>query len=96
MSQRWANRTPSSRARGPSVNGDYKPWQIRTKSLDAGGAEQLERALQTTSCFRGGVKSVSGTFGHQIAVDAIYAIIVSLLLITIYIALRFDLSSRSP
>ena len=42
------------------------------------------------------MKSVSGTFGHQIAVDAIYAIIVSLLLITIYIALRFDLKFAIP
>ena len=42
------------------------------------------------------MKSVSGTFGHQIAIDAIYAIIVSLLLITIYIALRFDLKFAIP
>ena len=28
--------TPSSRARGKAVNGDYKDWQVRTKSLDAG------------------------------------------------------------
>jgi SecD/SecF fusion protein len=42
------------------------------------------------------VKNVSGTFGHQIAIDAIYAIIVSLLLITIYIGIRFDLKFAIP
>ena len=42
------------------------------------------------------MKNVSGTFGHQIAIDAIYAIIVSLLLITIYIAMRFDLKYAIP
>src|SRR5205085_10588511 len=43
-----------------------------------------------------GIQSVSGTFGHQIAIDAIYAIIVSLLLITIYIGIRFDLKFAIP
>ena len=42
------------------------------------------------------MKNVSGTFGHQIAIDAIYAIIVSLLLITIYIGIRFDLKFAIP
>ncbi len=42
------------------------------------------------------MKNVSGTFGHQIAIDAIYAIIVSLLLITIFIAIRFDLKFAIP
>ena len=42
------------------------------------------------------MKNVSGTFGHQIAIDAIYGIVVSLLLITIYIAIRFDRKFAMP
>src|SRR5262249_25178931 len=82
---------------GRATNGDYKSWQVRTKSLDRAKENNLSQALKSDlGATGGGVKSVSGTFGHQIAVDAIYAIIVSLLLITIYIALRFDLKFALP
>jgi SecD/SecF fusion protein len=82
---------------GRSVNGDYKSWQVRTKSLSRTETNNLEQTLKSDlGATGGGVKSVSGTFGHQIAVDAIYAIIVSLLLITLYIALRFDLKYAVP
>ena len=82
---------------GRSVNGDYKSWQVRTKSLTKQQQLNLSQTLHSDlGAYGGGVKSVSGTFGHQIAVDAIYAIIVSLLLITIYIALRFDLKFAIP
>jgi SecD/SecF fusion protein len=82
---------------GSVVNGDYKNWQVRTKSLSRSETNNLEQTLKSDlGAYGGGVKSVSGTFGHQIAVDAIYAIIVSLLLITIYIALRFDLKFAVP
>jgi SecD/SecF fusion protein len=82
---------------GRSTNGDYTSWQVRTKSLDRAAENNLSQTLKSDlGATGGGVKSVSGTFGHQIAVDAIYAIIVSLLLITIYIALRFDLKFAIP
>ncbi len=82
---------------GRAVNGDFTNWQVRTKTLSRVETNNLEQTLKTDlGAFGGGVKSVSGTFGHQIAVDAIYAIIVSLLLITIYIALRFDLKFAIP
>jgi SecD/SecF fusion protein len=82
---------------GRSVNGDYTSWQVRTKSLSRAEENTLTQTLKSDlGASGGGVKSVSGTFGHQIAIDAIYAIIVSLLLITIYIALRFDLKFAIP
>jgi SecD/SecF fusion protein len=82
---------------GRSVNGDFKSWQVRTKTLTRAEEINLQQALHSDlGASGGGVKSVSGTFGHQIAIDAIYAIIVSLLLITIYIALRFDLKFAIP
>jgi SecD/SecF fusion protein len=83
--------------KGSAVNNDFKSWQVRTKSLSRTQVNNLQQSLQSDlGASGGGVKSVSGTFGHQIAVDAIYAIIVSLLLITIYIALRFDLKFAIP
>jgi SecD/SecF fusion protein len=55
------------------------------------------RALtQHLGAYKTGVKNVSSTFGHQIAVDAIYGIVVSLLLIVGYITLRFDLKFAIP
>jgi SecD/SecF fusion protein len=83
--------------KGSAVNNDFKSWQVRTKSLSRSEVNNLEQSLKSDlGASGGGVKSVSGTFGHQIAVDAIYAIFVSLLLITIYIALRFDLKFAIP
>ena len=83
--------------KGKSVNGEFKDWQIRTKSLDQKEQSNLQQSLKTDlGATKGGSENVSGTFGHQIAVDAIYAIIVSLLLISIYIALRFDLKFAIP
>src|SRR6185312_10795350 len=81
-----------------SVNGDeFKSWQVRTKSLDRKEQNNLQQTLKSDlGAFGGGAKSVSGTFGHQIAVDAIYGIIVSLLLITIFIAIRFDFKFAIP
>ncbi|HKD93108.1 MAG TPA: protein translocase subunit SecF [Gaiellaceae bacterium] len=83
--------------KGKTVNGGNKDWQVRTKSLDRTESTQLAQALKSDlGTYGGGSQNVSGTFGHQIAVAAIYAIIVSLLLITIYIALRFDLKFAVP
>ena len=42
------------------------------------------------------MKNVSSSFGHQIAVDAIWGIIVSLVLIVIYITLRFGAKYSMP
>ena len=72
-------------------------WQVRTKTLDRQEQSNLEQALHSDlGAHGGGVESVSGTFGHQITVDAIYGIVVSLLLITIFIAIRFDLKFAIP
>ncbi|MBW8741950.1 MAG: protein translocase subunit SecD, partial [Acidobacteria bacterium] len=82
---------------GKSVNGDFKDWQVRTKSLTRQEQNDTTQALRADlGIFAGGAKSVSGTLGHQIAVDAIYGIIVSLLLITVFIAIRFDFKFAIP
>jgi SecD/SecF fusion protein len=83
---------------GKSVNGDnHKDWQVRTKTLTTKQQNNLQQALRNKlGASLRGAQSVSGTFGHQIAIDAIYGIIVSLLLITIYIAIRFDFKFAMP
>jgi SecD/SecF fusion protein len=82
---------------GKSVHGDFKQWQIRTKSLKSSEQSNLTQQLHNRfGAYSNGVKNVSGTFGHQIAIDAIYGIFVSLLLITIYIAIRFDFKFAMP
>jgi SecD/SecF fusion protein len=82
---------------GKSVDGKFVDWQVRATTLKAGEQRTLTQQLKSNlGAFKTGVKNVSGTFGHQIAIDAIYGIIVSLLLITIYIAIRFDRKFAMP
>jgi SecD/SecF fusion protein len=82
---------------GQTSHGGYEDWQVRTKSLTSTEQSNLTQSLKRNlGAFQTGVKNVSGTFGHQIAIDAIYGIIVSLLLITIYIGIRFDLKFAVP
>ena len=82
---------------GKAVNNNFTEWQIRTKSLDRTETINLQQTLKSNlGAYSSGLKNVSGTFGHQIAIDAIYGIIVSLLLIVIYIAIRFDLKFAIP
>ncbi|HEX3055843.1 MAG TPA: protein translocase subunit SecD [Gaiellaceae bacterium] len=83
--------------KGTSVNGGYTTWQVRTKSLKGAQLSRLTNDFQRdVGAFATGSKDVSASFGHQIATDAIYGILVSLALIVIYIALRFDLKFAVP
>jgi SecD/SecF fusion protein len=76
--------------RGSSTDGKYKQWQIRTRSLTGASQSNLSDDLKTKlGAYSSGIKNVSSSFGHQIAYDAIWGIIVSLVLIVIYITLRF-------
>jgi SecD/SecF fusion protein len=83
--------------RGASTAGAYKEWQIRTKSLNGTKQSTLTEDLQRQlGAYATGVKNVSASFGHQIATDAIWGIVVSLALIVVYITLRFDLKFAIP
>jgi SecD/SecF fusion protein len=83
--------------RGPSVAGEYKEWQVRTRALNAAQQDAFQNDLkQELGAFAAGTKNVSSSFGRQIAIDAILGILVSLLLIVIYIALRFDFKFAFP
>ncbi len=83
--------------RGSSTNSEYKQWQIRTRSLGGAAQSRLQSDLtHDLGAYASGTKNVSSSFGHQIAIDAIWGIVVSLILITIYITLRFDLKYAIP
>jgi len=77
--------------RGASVDGQYTSFQIRTESLTIDEQNTLEQELSSTlGATAFGAKNVSESFGRQIANSALFAIIVSLLLIVIYISVRFQ------
>jgi SecD/SecF fusion protein len=83
--------------RGNSHGDSYKSFQIRTKSLKPAAQDTLSNDLQTKLGAKSiGIQNVSSSFGRQIARLAILAIIVSLLLIIIYIAVRFDFKFALP
>jgi SecD/SecF fusion protein len=83
--------------KGSSQGDSYKSFQIRTKSLNPSAQETLTNDLQTkVGATSIGIQNVSSSFGRQIARLAILAIIVSLLLIIVYIAIRFDFKFAGP
>ncbi len=83
--------------RGPSTDGKYEQFQIRTESLTVEEAQQLQSGLvRSVDAEAFGVKNVSASFGQQIARSAILAIVVSLLLIVAYISVRFQWQYALP
>ena len=77
--------------RGQAENGEYTSFSIRTESLTPAQqnrlTDDLRQAVDATSF---GAKNVSESFGRQIANNALLAIFVSLLLIVVYISIRFQ------
>jgi len=89
---------PVVQGRGRSVNGDeYKSFQLRLRSLNGPQTSALKdavgRQFHTTKIQ---IQTVSASFGKQIARGAIIAILFSLLLIILYIAIRFDFKFAVP
>jgi SecD/SecF fusion protein len=84
--------------RGSATNGDqYKTFQVRTKALSSAQLTQVTRALEDRLQTNApGATTVSSSFGRQIARSAIIAIFVSLFLVVLYIAIRFDLKFAGP
>jgi SecD/SecF fusion protein len=77
--------------RGPSANGEYTRFQIRTESLTTAEQNELQQGLASAvDATSFGAKNVSESFGRQIAKNALLAILVSLLLIVAYISVRFQ------
>src|SRR5207249_7377369 len=84
--------------RGATTGADsYRSFQVRTRTLTNVQSQAFASALQKTVAARAfGTKSVSASFGRQIARQAIFAILVSLLLITIYVSFRFQWKFALP
>lgn len=78
--------------RGTAAQGGeaYKSFQIRVKKLSTEQQNRLSSLLDSkVQAQAQGIKNVSSSFGRQIARSAVIAIIFSLLVITLYITLRF-------
>jgi SecD/SecF fusion protein len=83
--------------RGAQVGGKYRDFQIRTESLSPEEQTKITSDLQQKlQASKFGVKNVSSSFGRQIANSAVIAIIFSLFLIVLYIAIRFDAKFSVP
>ncbi len=84
--------------RGRQTGADsYQSFQVRTKTLTAGQTTALQQSLErTVNAQAFGAKSVSASFGKQIARNAVFAIIVSLLLISLYVSVRFQWKFAIP
>ena len=77
--------------RGKSTDGKYAKFQIRTESLTNAEQNELQQGLASkVEATAFGAKNVSESFGRQIANNALFAIVVSLLLIVAYISIRFQ------
>jgi len=75
----------------------YKGFQIRMRSLTRSEQAKLTSDLQDkVGASAEGLKNVSASFGRQIARSAVIAIIFSLFLVVLYIAVRFDLKFAVP
>jgi SecD/SecF fusion protein len=83
--------------RGASTGGKYKSFQLRTKALNPAVGEKLRTELETKiGATHYGSTTVSESFGRQIAKSALWAIFGSLLLIVLYLAIRFDYKYAIP
>jgi SecD/SecF fusion protein len=84
--------------RGSSTSQDhFKAFQIRTRALNGAKLDKFSTDLQERlGATAIGKTTVSSSFGRQIARAAITAILFSLLLIVIYIAIRFDFKFALP
>ncbi len=83
--------------RGAAINGNYTSFQVRTKALKGETQTRLSSLLvQNVKAQSLGVRNVSESFGRQIANLAIWAVIVSLLLIVVYIWIRFEFKYSLP
>jgi SecD/SecF fusion protein len=89
---------PIVQGRGKTYGADsYKSFQIRLRSLTSAQTSALKNSMQTDfNSHAIQIQTVSASFGRQIARSAIIAIVFSLLLIILYIAIRFDFKFAVP
>jgi SecD/SecF fusion protein len=83
--------------RGDETNGEYTQFQIKTESLTTADQNELSLALENDLGAESiGIRNVSGSFSEQILKNAIIAIVASLVLIVIYVTIRFEFVFALP
>jgi SecD/SecF fusion protein len=83
--------------RGEAVGDAYTSFQLRTETLTPAEQQTLTNGLRDALAVESvEVRSVSESFGSQIARAAILAILVSLGLITLYVTVRFQWKFAVP
>jgi SecD/SecF fusion protein len=90
---------PIVQGRGKAVGGEnYKSFQLRLRSLTGPQTTALSNDIRQRfgQNISSQIQTVSASFGRQIARSAIVAILFSLVLIILYIAIRFDFKFAAP
>jgi SecD/SecF fusion protein len=90
---------PIVQGRGKAVGGEnYKSFQLRLRSLSSSQTTALSNDIKQRfgQNISSQIQTVSASFGRQIARSAIIAILFSLLLIILYVAIRFDFKFAGP
>jgi SecD/SecF fusion protein len=83
--------------RGGETDGGYQSFQIKTETMTEAEQAELTTALQRDlDADAIGARNVSGSFSDQILRGAILAIVVSLILIVIYVTIRFEFVFALP
>jgi len=96
---KFTSQVPEVQGKGKVVGADkYRNFQLRLRTLSSGQQSQLANDLKAKygQNISIGTQVVSSSFGKQIARAAIYAIVFSLILIVLYIAIRFDFKFAVP
>ncbi len=71
--------------------GGFNEFTVRTEPLEPAGVREITGAVTSEfDAVQRGVRNVSASFSDQILRGALYAILISFILITIYISLRFQ------
>jgi SecD/SecF fusion protein len=83
--------------RGESTDGGYREFTLKTESLASDEQNELERALERdVGASSIGVRNVSASFSQEIIERALYAIFFSLILIVVYVSVRFEFKFALP
>jgi SecD/SecF fusion protein len=91
QAERFGQQNAYIQGRGREIGTEqYQDFQIRTEALERAEQDQLTSALKNRFQAETSVNTVSASFGRQIARGAILAIIFSLLLVVLYITIRFQ------
>jgi SecD/SecF fusion protein len=83
--------------RGDAQNGRYTSFSLKTESLDRAEQDRLQTALvRDLEATNFGLKNVSASFSEQILQGALIAVLVSLILISLYVTFRYQFTYAVP